>query len=103
MSFLIKFYVLFSQNKSSVNIEIYGPQPENILFLIQEVFETLISEFYKGINYSFSVPCSKCLKDEEENISMIASNRIKKAIKLNTPFIQCSENFHILSVSQLQS
>lgn len=82
--------------------EIFGPQPENILFLIHEVLENLICEFYKGIKYHFSIPCIKCIQEREENLSMIASFRIKKAIKKNVPFIQCLENYHTLSLSQLQ-
>lgn len=86
-----------------MEIEIHGPQPENILYLVREVFETLISEFYKGIYYFFRIPCFKCIKEKENDISMIESYKITRAIKLNAPFIQCSENFHILSINQLQS
>lgn len=63
----------------------------------------LLQESYKGVKYRFYVPCSECLNNKEEKPSMIASYRIRKALNSNMPFIQCKNNFHIISSNQLQS
>ena len=39
-----------------------GPQPENILFLVHEVFEGLIMESFQGVTYDYSMPCPNCVR-----------------------------------------
>lgn len=41
-------------------VKVQGPRPENILFLVHEVFEALINESFHGVKYDFSVPCPDC-------------------------------------------
>ena len=38
-----------------------GFRPENFLFLVHEIIETLIAESYAGVHYDFLVPCLECL------------------------------------------
>ena len=43
-------------------MRVQGPRPENILFMVHEVFEALICESFHGVTYDFFVPCTNCLK-----------------------------------------
>ena len=43
-------------------MKVQGPRPENILFLIHEVIESLIAEFFFGVTYDFLLPCPDCIK-----------------------------------------
>ena len=47
---------------SELVVTVQGPRPENILFLVHEVFEGLISESFQGVTYDYSVPCPDCQK-----------------------------------------
>ena len=39
-----------------------GPRPENIVFLVHEVFENLIAESFHGVAYDYYLPCPDCMK-----------------------------------------
>jgi len=39
-----------------------GPRPDNILFLVHEVFEGMIAESFHGVTYDFFMPCPDCQK-----------------------------------------
>ena len=41
-------------------VTVQGPRPENILFLVHEVFEGLISESFQGVTYDYMLPCPDC-------------------------------------------
>lgn len=43
-------------------VRVQGSRPENIQFLVHEVFESLIAESFHGVTYDFLFPCSDCLK-----------------------------------------
>ena len=43
-------------------VTVQGPRPENILFLVHEVFEGLISESFQGVTYDYMLPCPDCQK-----------------------------------------
>ena len=45
---------------SEVLVRAQGARPENVLFLVHEVFEALISESFHGVQYDFHVPCPGC-------------------------------------------
>ena len=47
---------------SRVLVKVQGPRPENIVFMVHEVFEGLIAESFHGVTYDFYVPCVDCLK-----------------------------------------
>ena len=43
-------------------IKIQGIRPDNILFLIHEVFERLVNESFFGVTYDIAFPCPDCLE-----------------------------------------
>ncbi len=43
-------------------MKVQGSRPENMLFVIHEVFETLILESFHGVSYDFFMPCQDCIK-----------------------------------------
>ena len=43
-------------------IKIQGIRPDNILFLIHEVFEGLVNESFFGVSYDIAFPCPDCLE-----------------------------------------
>ena len=43
-------------------VKVQGPRPENVLFLVHEVFEGLIAEAFQGMSYDYMLPCPDCLK-----------------------------------------
>ena len=43
-------------------IKIQGIRPDNILFLIHEVFEGLVNESFFGVTYDIAFPCPDCLE-----------------------------------------
>lgn len=47
---------------NDVVVKVYGPRPENIVFLVHEVFEALIFQSFHGVSYDFFVPCTDCIK-----------------------------------------
>ena len=46
--------------ESELVVLVQGPRPENILFLVHEVFEGLIAESFHGVQYDFLLPCPEC-------------------------------------------
>ena len=43
---------LFRQTRDKeLVLTVQGPRPENVLYLVHEVVETLISEFFRGVIY----------------------------------------------------
>ncbi|KAH3812865.1 hypothetical protein DPMN_141308 [Dreissena polymorpha] len=48
--------------ESELILRVQGPRPENIIFLVHEVFEGLISESFRGVTYDYQIPCPDCLK-----------------------------------------
>lgn len=43
---------------------VQGPRPENVLFLIHEVFESIIEESFNGVSYDLYLPCPDCVTKE---------------------------------------
>ncbi len=48
--------------RGEVLVKVQGSRPENIQFLVHEVFESLIAESFHGVTYDFLLPCQDCLK-----------------------------------------
>jgi len=48
--------------KSEVLVKACAPRPENMLFLVHEVFEALIAESFHGVHYDYFIPCMDCVK-----------------------------------------
>ena len=45
-------------------VKVQGPRPENIIFLVHEVIESLIEESFHGVKYDFLLPCPDCVIKE---------------------------------------
>ncbi|XP_064619612.1 uncharacterized protein LOC135483043 [Lineus longissimus] len=94
---------LVTQRKDNkLLVKCQGPRPENMLFMIHEVFETLIQESFKGVVYDYKVPCPDCLGMDRDPY-MFKASTVRRASGLKTPFLQCSKNFHVLSIADLIS
>ncbi|XP_052285089.1 uncharacterized protein LOC127881358 isoform X1 [Dreissena polymorpha] len=104
---------LLTKNKHSALIKqtdnrelvvfVRGPRPENILFLIHEVFESIIEESFNGVSYDLYLPCPDCVEKEgTTDPDMLCAKLIQRAKNLKAPFITCYKYFHWISMAQLQ-
>ncbi|XP_078679687.1 uncharacterized protein LOC144915298 isoform X2 [Branchiostoma floridae x Branchiostoma belcheri] len=99
-----KHLALIQQTKGSeLLVKVQGPRPENILFLVHEVFEALIAESFHGVQYDFLIPCPDCIKVGSLDPYMFAASLVRKAVELKAPFLQCGTYFHIVSITELQA
>ncbi|KAK3588393.1 hypothetical protein CHS0354_028970 [Potamilus streckersoni] len=79
-----------------------GPRPENILFMIYEVFESIIEESFRGVSYDFFVPCPDCVtKEGTKDPWMFKADLVRLAVDHNAPILQCHKYFHWTSMKQL--
>ncbi|XP_062577865.1 uncharacterized protein LOC134239727, partial [Saccostrea cucullata] len=96
---------LIQQNSErQLTVTVQGPRPENVLFLIHEVLESLITESYHGVTYDYYIPCPDCIakgSDSFRNPYLFKASIIKKGKNMNAPFLQCTENFHTVAMTQL--
>ncbi|XP_052813517.1 uncharacterized protein LOC128240741 isoform X2 [Mya arenaria] len=91
-----------TDNKELV-VLVQGPRPENILFLIHEVFESIIEESFNGVSYELYLPCPDCVEKEgTTDPDLLCSKLIQRAKDHKAPFIQCYKYFHWISMAQLQ-
>jgi hypothetical protein len=95
--------VLNIPEKSSIEIRVQGVKPENIIFLIHEVIETLINESLNGIKYDFSFPCPECVEALCTEPGMISSFLVRRAHELKAPYIQCHKFFHTILIQEMLS
>ncbi|XP_060065175.1 uncharacterized protein LOC132545509 [Ylistrum balloti] len=90
------------ENDSELMVLVQGPQPENILLLIHEVFESLIEESFHGVMYDFFIPCPDCIsKEGTREPCLFKGELIRRAGDLKAPFLQCTKYFHTVSMGQL--
>ena len=54
------FIYMYYFRQTILEVKAQGFRPENILFLVDEVIATLISESYSGVYYDLMVPCIEC-------------------------------------------
>ncbi|KAK3609671.1 hypothetical protein CHS0354_035956 [Potamilus streckersoni] len=94
--------LILQTGTSEVTVKAQGFRPGNLLFMVHEVFETLISESYAGVKYDFSIPCLDCQNMNVKEPSMLSASKVHRAMELNAPFLQCEKFFHILSIPELQ-
>ena len=88
-------------DKSTIDIKVIGVKPENIIFLIHEVIETLITESFNGIKYDYSFPCPECVDSQSEEPCLFSSSLLHRATKFKAPFLQCNQYFHAISVQEM--
>ncbi|XP_033763307.1 uncharacterized protein LOC117344606 [Pecten maximus] len=95
--------VVLQDSSGSVLVKAQGFRPENMIFLVHEVFETLITDAYSGVQYDFQIPCMECQNMHLSEPSMFSAVKIHRAAELKAPFLQCDNLFHVLSISELQN
>ncbi|WAR27954.1 PATS1-like protein [Mya arenaria] len=93
--------VLIQNRESELILRVQGPRPENVIFLVHEVFEGLISESFRGVTYDFQIPCPNCLAAGVKDMHMFSASTIRRAIALKSPFLQCVTYFHVTSCNDL--
>ncbi|XP_064623321.1 uncharacterized protein LOC135485349 isoform X1 [Lineus longissimus] len=86
---------------SELKVKVQGPRPENILFLIHEVFESLIAESFHGVQYDYFVPCTDCIMEGSLDPCMFSASKIRRAMEFKAPFLQCDKYFHMLTMTEL--
>ncbi len=61
---MIQFYIfsIIIFLDQHIVIKIQGIRPDNILFLIHEVFEGLVNESFFGVTYDIAFPCPDCVE-----------------------------------------
>ncbi|XP_059158979.1 uncharacterized protein LOC131942991 [Physella acuta] len=98
-----KHKALISQTSDSeLQVKVQGPRPENVIFLIHEIFESLIQESFHGVIYEFLIPCPDCIiREGTLDPSMFESSLVKRARDHRAPFLQCRKYFHTISMAQL--
>ncbi|XP_060066669.1 uncharacterized protein LOC132546957 [Ylistrum balloti] len=87
---------------SELNVKVQGPQPDNLLFLIYEVFEGLIKESFQGVTYECKIPCPDCVKQFTKFPHMFPASVVRRAVEVKAPFLQCHKHFHSTPVLDLQ-
>ncbi|CAL1535024.1 unnamed protein product, partial [Lymnaea stagnalis] len=94
--------LILQTSDCELQVKVKGPRPENVIFLIHEIFESLIEESFHGVVYEFLVPCPDCvLKEGTRDPAMFERSLIKLARENRAPFLQCRKFFHTISMSQL--
>ncbi|XP_053405125.1 uncharacterized protein LOC123565346 [Mercenaria mercenaria] len=88
---------------SEMVVTAQGPRPENILFLVHEVFEGLIAESFHGVTYDFTMPCPECQRMVVKDPHLFAASTIRRALDMQAPFLQCIKYFHTISCATLQT
>lgn len=76
---------------STIEVKVQGVKPENVVFLIHEVIETLIHDSYKSIKYEFSFPCPDCIDSRVAEPCLFSSNLLRRAHEFKAPFLQCNQ------------
>ncbi|WAR15320.1 PATS1-like protein [Mya arenaria] len=94
--------LMLQTDDREVIVRAQGFRPENFIFIVHEMIESLINESYAGVKYDFQIPCKDCLNMNVKDPSMMSYLKVVKALELNVPFIQCDKFFHISSIQDLK-
>ena len=103
-SLLIKnqHQALITELKSlRIQVKVRGVKPENVVFIIHEVIETLINEFYQGLDYDYSFPCPECVDEHKSDPCLFSSTLLRRATDFKAPFLQCNKYFHAISIQEM--
>jgi hypothetical protein len=114
-----------------MHVRAQGARPENLLFLIHEVFESLISDAFNGISFDYLVPCPNCTLQVFQVLClfyfalsqlsfvfklchlfviclqhlkeshMFSARVVRRARELKAPFLQCTVHFHVITLPDL--
>ncbi len=96
---------LITRADNQIMVQAKGIQPENLIFLIHEVIETLIAESFNGVGYDFSFPCPDCYENAtiDTDKSMFSASLVRRATKSKAVFLQCRNSFHAVPIDDLYS
>jgi leucine-rich repeat kinase 2 len=95
---------LINQSKSpDITVRVQGSKPQNIIFLIHEVIDTLISEYFHGIKYDYSFPCPECVDAQASDPCLFSASLLRRASELKAPYLQCHKYFHAISIQEMLS
>ena len=95
--------IITQTNEYTIEVRVQGFKPENMVFLIHEVIETLINEHFRGISYDYSFPCPECIDAKSNDPCLFSSDLLRRATEFKAPFLQCNKFFHAISVEELMS
>lgn len=93
--------LLYQTELSSIEIKVQGFKPENLIFIIHEVIETLVNESFNGIEYDYSFPCPECVEAQSLEPCLFSSLILRRAFDLKAPFLQCNKFFHAISINEM--
>jgi hypothetical protein len=93
--------LIIQTKKFSIQVKVQGVKPENIVFVIHEVIESLINESFNGIKYDYSFPCPDCVNEQSLEPSMFSSTLLRRAHQFKAPFLQCHKFFHAVSIQEM--
>lgn len=68
-----------SHSDRHITVKIQGIRPDNILFLIHEVFENLVNESFYGVTYDIAFPCPDCLEAVGSILSSISRSEVSSS------------------------
>jgi hypothetical protein len=57
---------------NQIVVQVHGARPENILIMVHEAVEGLISDFFKGIRYRYKIPCPQCLEEVRHLFAIVS-------------------------------
>ena len=88
---------------ATIQIKVQGNKPENIVFVIHEVIESLINESFVGIKYDYSFPCPECIESQKGDPCLFSLSLLHRANEFQAPFLQCSKYFHAVSIEEMMA
>jgi len=95
---------LITRTDRTIAVKVQGAEPENIIFLIHEVIEVLITESFNGVDYDYSFPCPDCYNESSiDAASMYSAALIRRAFQMKASFLQCRHHFHVIPIAELSS
>lgn len=60
---MLGMVMCFIVSENVVTVQVHGVRPENMLMMVHEVIESLITDFYAGIQYEYKIPCPHCVNE----------------------------------------
>lgn len=98
-----KHKALITKRDNIIKVKCIGIQPENLVFLIHEVLESLIAESFNGVTFDFSFPCPDCYDNIciNTHTSMFSASLVRQAMRAKAVFIQCRNMFHVIPIADL--
>ncbi|RNA26409.1 putative serine threonine- kinase pats1, partial [Brachionus plicatilis] len=95
--------IIENSDIATIQIKVQGNKPENIVFVIHEVIESLINESFVGIKYDYSFPCPDCVDSQKIDPCLFSLSLLHRANEFNAPFLQCSKYFHAVSIQEMMA